>query len=76
MANRELEKVFRQLGRTEKTRFINENIDYASEEAVAGYVERYPLGVFEYLPSTSLMARILKMRGFQVIEPDYSTASD
>lgn len=75
MANRELETVFRQLGHTEKTQFINENIDYASEKAVAEYVEMYPLGVFKHV-SSSLLVTILEKKGYQVKAKDNGTTSN
>jgi len=53
-----IEWVFRQLGRTEKARFINKNLEYASEQAIAEYVERYPLGVAQHIPKETLVAMI------------------
>ena len=50
--------VFRQLGRTEKARFIEKNLDYASEEAVAEYVDTYFLGVARHLPIETLEAML------------------
>lgn len=53
-----IEWVFRQLGRTEKARFIKKNLEYASEQALAEYVERYPLGVARHIPKETLVAMI------------------
>ena len=50
--------VFRQLGRTEKARFIEKNLDYASEEAVAEYVDTYFRGVARHLPRETLEAML------------------
>ena len=38
---KDIKQVFRGLGRTKKVEFISENIDYASAQAVAGYVKGY-----------------------------------
>lgn len=53
-----IEQAFRQLGGTEKTQFINKKIDYASERAVADYVEQYALGVARYLSEGTLVAML------------------
>ena len=50
--------VFRQLGRTEKARFIEKNLEYASEEAVAEYVDTYFLGVARHLPIETIEAML------------------
>ena len=36
-----IEEVFRGLGRTEKAKFISQNIDYANADAVAKYTSAY-----------------------------------
>ena len=36
-----IEEAFRGLGRTEKVRFISQNIEYANAVAVASYVKGY-----------------------------------
>ncbi len=53
-----IEQAFRQLGRTEKARFIEKNLEYASEEAVAEYVDTYFLGVARHLPVETLEAML------------------
>ena len=46
--------VFRQLGRSEKARFIEKNLEYASEQAIAEFVDTYFLGVARHLPIETL----------------------
>lgn len=53
-----IEQAFRQLGGMEKMQFINKKIDYASERAVADYVEQYALGVACYLSKGTLVAML------------------
>lgn len=53
-----IEMAFRQLGRTEKARFIEKNLEYASEWAIAEYVDTYFLGVAKHLPEETLMAML------------------
>lgn len=53
-----IDQAFRQLGRTEKARFIEKNLEYASEEAVAEYVDTYFLGVARHLPIETLEAML------------------
>ena len=50
--------VFRQLGRTEKARFIEKNLEYASERAIAEYVDTHFMGVARHLPEETLMAML------------------
>ncbi|MDE6754481.1 MAG: hypothetical protein K2J82_07700 [Muribaculaceae bacterium] len=53
-----IDQAFRQLGRNEKTRFIEKNLEYASEEAVAEYVDTYFLGVARHLPIETIEAML------------------
>jgi hypothetical protein len=53
-----IEQAFRQLGRTEKTRFIEKNLEYASEWAIAEYVDTYFMGVARHLSEETLMAML------------------
>lgn len=53
-----IDMAFRQLGRTEKARFIEENLEYASESAIAEYVDTYFMGVARHLPKETLMAML------------------
>lgn len=50
--------VVRQLGRTEKAQFIEKNLEYASESAIAEYVDTYFMGVARHLPEETLMAML------------------
>lgn len=50
--------VFRQLGRTEKARFVEKNLDFASERAIAEYVDTCFLGVARHLSEETLMAML------------------
>lgn len=49
---------FRQLGRTEKTQFIEAHLELASERAIAEYVDVYFLGVARHLSEETLMAML------------------
>lgn len=53
-----IDMIFRQLGRTEKARFIEKNLEYASESAIAEYVDTYFMGVARHLPEETLMAML------------------
>lgn len=53
-----INQVFRQLGRTEKTQFIETHLELASERAIAEYVDTYFLGVARHLPEETLMAML------------------
>ena len=50
--------VFRQLGRSEKARFIEKNLEYASEQAIAEFVDTYFLGVARHLPVETIEAML------------------
>lgn len=53
-----IDQVFRQLGRTEKARFVEKNLEYASERAIAEYVDTYFLGIARHLPVETLEAML------------------
>lgn len=53
-----IDQAFRQLGRTEKARFIEKNLEYASERAIAEYVDMYFLGVARHLSEETLLAML------------------
>ena len=53
-----IDQAFRQLGRTEKARFIEKNLEYASERAIAEFVDTYFLGVARHLPIETLEAML------------------
>ena len=61
----DINSVVRQLSRTEKTKFVNSKIDYASEDAVAEYVAAY---IFDVLKYTDLkqVAEYLRGKGYTV----------
>ncbi len=53
-----IEMAFRQLGRTEKSRFIESKLEYVSEQAIAEYVDTYFLGVARHLSEETLTAML------------------
>ncbi len=65
----DINTLFRQLSRTEKTKFINSKIDYASEKAVGEYVEAYIFDVLEYA-DTNQVAEYLRGKGYIVTPKD------
>lgn len=62
---KDINTVFRQLSRTEKTKFINSKIDYASEETVAEYVAAYIFDVLKYA-DLKQVADYLRGKGYTV----------
>ncbi len=64
----DINAVFRQLSRTEKTKFINSKIDYASENAVAEYVAAYIFDVLKH-SDPKQVAEYLRGKGYTVIAP-------
>lgn len=65
----DINMVFRQLSRTEKTKFINSKIDYASENIVAEYVADYIFDVLKYADPNQ-MADYLRGKGYIVTLKD------
>ncbi len=61
----DINATFRQLSRTEKTKFINSKIDYASGEAVGEYVAAYIFDVLEYADPKQI-ADYLRAKGYTV----------
>lgn len=55
---RNINQVFRQLGRTEKAQFIEAHLELASERAIAEFVDSYFLGVARHLSEETLMAML------------------
>lgn len=51
-------QAFCQLGRTEKVQFIEAHLEFASERAIAEYVDTYFLGVARHLPEETIMAML------------------
>lgn len=62
---KDINTLFWQLSRTEKTKFINSKIDYASGKAVGEYVEAYIFDVLEYA-DTKQVAEYLRGKGYTV----------
>jgi hypothetical protein len=58
-----IEEAFRGLGRTEKVRFISQNIEYANAVAVASYVKGY---LFDVLNDVEYIAAYLREKGYEV----------
>lgn len=65
-----VEKAFKELGRTEKSKFISRNIEYANAGAIANYVRSYLFDVLKELKDDEYVAEYLKMRGYEVIKKD------
>lgn len=63
---KDIKQVFRCLGRTKKTEFISENIDYASAHAVAEYVKGYLFDVLNDVGDDDYVAEYLKGKGYKV----------
>lgn len=61
-----IEEVFRGLGRTEKAKFISQNIDYANADAVAKYVESYLFDVLKDVGNDEYVAIYLRENGYKV----------
>lgn len=53
-----IEEAFRGLGRTEKAKFISQNIDYANADAVAKYVNGYLFDVLNDVGNDEYIAII------------------
>lgn len=61
-----IEEAFRGLGRTEKAKFISQNIDYANADAVAKYIRAYLFGVLEDVGNNEYVAMYLRGKGYEV----------
>lgn len=61
-----IEEAFSGLGRTEKAKFISQNIDYANADAVAEYVSAYLFDVLNDVGDDDYVARYLKEKGYKV----------
>ena len=55
-----IEEAFRVLGRTEKVKFISQNIYYANADAVAKYVSGYLFDVLNDVGDDEYVARYLR----------------
>ena len=72
----DINMVFRQLSRTEKTKFINSKIDYASENVVAEYVADYIFDVLKYADPNQV-ADYLRGKGYTVtLKDEQGTGKD
>lgn len=63
-----IEEAFRGLGRTEKAKFISQNIEYANAKAVAGYVSAYLFDVLKDVKNDEYVALYLRERGYKVMK--------
>lgn len=63
-----VEEAFRGLGRTEKAKFISQNIDYANANAVAQYVKAYLFDVLNDVKDDDYIAMYLKEKGYKVVK--------
>ena len=57
-----IEEDFRSLGRTEKAKFISQNIDYAN----ANYISAYLFDVLEDVGNNEYVAMYLRGKGYEV----------
>ena len=58
--------LFLSLGRTKKVEFIDRNIDYASDRAIAKYVKSYLFDVLCDIEDDEYIANFLRGRGYKV----------
>lgn len=65
----EIRDLFKTLGRTKKVEFISENIQYASESAVAEHVKNYLFDVLEEVEDDEYIATYLRENGYTVEKP-------
>ena len=61
-----IEEAFKNLGRTEKVRFISQNIEYANAVAVASYVKGYLFDVLQDVGDDNYVAMYLRNKGYKV----------
>ncbi len=61
-----IENAFRELSRTEKVKFISENIDLATSESVSNYVRDYLFDVLKDIGDDDYIAMYLKGKGYSV----------
>ena len=62
----DIKQVFSWLGRTKKSEFISQNIDYASAGAVAKYVKAYLFDVLQDVDDDEYLAMYLRKKGYKV----------
>ena len=63
-----IEEAFRGLGRTEKVRFISQNIEYANAVVVANYVKGYLFDVLQDVDDDNYVAMYLRNKGYKVVK--------
>ena len=63
-----IEEAFRGLGRTEKVRFISQNIEYANAGVVANYVKGYLFDVLQDVGDDNYVAMYLRNKGYKVVK--------
>lgn len=61
-----IEEAFESLGRTGKSEFISQNINYANANAVAKYVSAYLFDVLKNVGDDDYVAMYLKEKGYKV----------
>lgn len=61
-----IEEAFRDLGRTEKVKFISQNIEYANAVAVSNYVKGYLFNVLQDVGDDNYVAMYLRNKGYEV----------
>lgn len=61
-----IEEAFRSLGRTEKVKFISQNIGYANTAAIDEYVSAYLFDVLQYMDDDDYVATYLRNKGYEV----------
>ena len=66
----QIEEAFRGLGRTEKAKFVSQNIDYANAEAVAKYVSGYLFDVLNDVGDDEYIAAYLREKGYEVTKQE------
>ena len=63
-----IEEAFRGLGRTEKVRFISQNIEYANAVVVANFVNCYVYDVLLDVGDDYYVAMFVRNKGYQVLK--------
>ena len=69
-----IEEAFKNLGRTEKARFISQNIEYANAVAVSHYVKGYLFDVLQDVGDDNYVAR-RKALNRSVVTPNFTASA-
>ncbi len=72
---KEIYELFRQLSRTEKTKFISEKIEYASRLSVGRYIYFYFMDILPLLRLNDIVT-YLRAHGYTVVEPKENGGQD